>query len=78
MAGITYLTRQTVHYRYVPAEDITLHELARLVPVLIRIGQRDDVDRHIDGPTFAMEIEGLSEDLRRHFEPSREVIQTLQ
>ena len=64
--------RETPRYTYEPDPSVTAHELARLVPVLVEIGNRTPLSAPIDGYMWGQRIEDLEDDLRRHFQPPRE------
>lgn len=67
--------KDPVRYTYAPKPTITVHQLARLMPVLIEIGNRTPLKPWIDGATWASRIEDLDDELRDHFSPSREEVQ---
>ena len=64
--------RETADYTYEPDPSITAHELARLVSLLVEIGNRTPLSYRIDRHMWGSRIEDLDADLRRHFQPSRE------
>ena len=72
--GVIHRHRDPVRYTYAPVPSITAHQLARLMPVLIEIGNRTPLKPWIDGAMWASRIEDLDDDLRQHFAPTREEV----
>jgi hypothetical protein len=60
-------------YIFEPQEDITAYEIAQLLPVLVAAWKNAPdvyaIKRGVIPSPSAIDIEGLSEPLRRHFSP---------
>lgn len=67
--------RAPIQYVYDPQRDISVHQLARLLPVVLDIARRSSLEHRLDGDEWGSRIEELPDDLRRHFAPTRQEVQ---